>query len=116
MYLFELLFSVCFVVVLLRIYAWSMRTDRRVRPHPWMGRDRGSAGPARDPVASRPVLVPAAHAGDGKEPAADRAEAILVARRLAGELAPDDYRRAMAALAARDTTVRRFLSPRDHDA
>jgi hypothetical protein len=103
MNLFELLFSVGFVLALLKIYAMSMRTSRQARPRrsAW-----GDLGPA----------VPGARASDSKEPDGERAEAIVVARRLAGLLAPEDYRRAMAELAARAATTRRAFTPHDHDA
>lgn len=113
MNLFEFFFSLIFVVVLLKIYALSLRINRTARPGRRVAREVNGAGVSTESA----MLVGAAPpAGGDMEWNPCLTEAILVARRLAGDLAPADYRRAMAELAAQDANSHHVAVPRDTDA
>jgi hypothetical protein len=108
MVLFRLFFSFLFVLVLLKVYALSMRVERRAGPGRRAQRDGSYAG-----VPTAPAELGAARlVGDDIERDAAATEAILVAQRLAGDLGPAGYQRAMAELATKDTR-HPVIVPRD---
>lgn len=106
--LFELFFSFIFVLVLLKVYGWSMRVEPGVLLGRWVRRDESFAGGSTEPpTVWGATPLPAIE----RDP--HRTEAILVARRLAGDLGPAGYRQAMAELAAQDATCHPVVIPRD---
>ena len=108
--LFELFFSFLFVLVLLKVYAWSVRADRGALLGRWVRRDESLSGGSTEPPTVWGATPPP---GGDIERDPHGTEAILVARRLAGDLGPAGYQRAMAELAAQDATCHPVVIPSD---